>query len=374
MEKHCMASGARQLFCNLTLVNTPARKKCWQNSMGFTLVELLVVITIIGILIALLLPAVQAAREAARRVQCTNNLKQIGLAMQNYVSVQNMLPNSGWPAPSPLPTGMHSYVSDFSPLAKLLPYCEQENLQNLVDFTIFMGHPGSDALPAALRPAAKTVVPFFLCPSDAEKHVHTLTSDASTTVLEPVDYAGSNYAINGGNGMGTTDSSGTATNGICASNVRFTFADVKDGLSNTVAFAESLRGPCDTPSTSSLPDIQVYCAAPNTDAMKTAAEAGGLEAIRSKITGWYGKRLTTWLRGQTPTGVVMQCRFTPNCPWPDFQSGSGKTLASRSRHPSGVNICFCDGSVHFIGDNIDRTVWHALWTKAGNEAISGNAY
>ncbi|HBO44944.1 MAG TPA: prepilin-type cleavage/methylation domain-containing protein, partial [Planctomycetaceae bacterium] len=155
---------------------------------GFTLVELLVVIAIIGVLVAMLLPAVQAAREAARRMSCSNHLKQMGLAMQNYVSANGWLPNAGW-------TGA-SYPNDYSPLAKLLPYCEQALLQNLIDFSIDMGHVGKTPLPVALRPAAATPVAMFLCPSDGETPVHDLTVAGET-----VPYAGSNYAINGGSGL-----------------------------------------------------------------------------------------------------------------------------------------------------------------------------
>lgn len=111
---------------------------------AFTLVEVLVVIAIIGILIAMLLPAVQAAREAARRMQCSNNLRQMGLATHNYSATYNMLPNAGWPGTV--------YPIDYSPLAKLLPFCEQSNLQDLIDFSINMGHAGRDDLPAARRP------------------------------------------------------------------------------------------------------------------------------------------------------------------------------------------------------------------------------
>ncbi|MCA9160017.1 MAG: DUF1559 domain-containing protein, partial [Planctomycetales bacterium] len=130
-----------------------------RSRLAFTLVELLVVIAIIGILVGLLLPAVQAAREAARRMQCTNNLKQIGLAVHNYASTyKEAIPNNG-----SLRTG--GYPSDYSPLAKLLPFIEQANLENLIDYGIYMGHPALADLPPELRVAAGTRVPVFECPT-----------------------------------------------------------------------------------------------------------------------------------------------------------------------------------------------------------------
>ncbi len=328
---------------------------------AFTLVELLVVIAIIGILAALLLPAVQAARESARRMQCTNNLKQIGLGMHNYIDARVYFPNAGWTGPS--------YPEDYSPLAQMLPFYEEKSLNNLIDFKIDMGHPGKVDLPVALRPAAATAVSIFLCPSDTEKPVHELT-----LVAEAVSYAGSNYAMNGGTGLAGTSTMpghpGQANDGVCWVGAKLKQKDIRDGTSHTLAFTESLRGPGGTLDKTQMPNMQIYRATPCSTTLADTAESGGLDALLPSVTGWDGNRLTVWLRGCSPNGPVMTGRFTPNSPIPDLTTGSAKLCAARSRHRGVVNACLCDGSVRCFSDSIDETVWHAIWTRSGGEIVS----
>ena len=329
---------------------------------GFTLVELLVVIAIIGILIALLLPAVQAAREAARRMSCTNNLKQFGLAMHNYADAHRMLPNSGWNDPAA------GYPTDYSPQAKLLPYCEQSNLHHLINYSVHPGGKfglGNFGMAEQLRTIAGTVIPMFLCPSDPEPVLHDLTSGSATFPC-----AGTNYAFNGGDGTNSDFNMATTTDkgGLSWTDAKVGFHSIVDGLSNTLAFTESLRGSGVTWSDASTPDAQLFCGSPCT-AATAAASDGGLSAVLPQVTGWHSRRLTTWLESGLPNGPLMNGRITPNSPVPDLSSGSAKLTAARSRHPGGVNACLCDGSVRFVSQTINLATWRALWTRAGGEVL-----
>jgi prepilin-type N-terminal cleavage/methylation domain-containing protein/prepilin-type processing-associated H-X9-DG protein len=337
----------------------PIRPKRPQSA--FTLVELLVVITIIGILISLLLPAVQAAREAARRLQCLNNLKQIGLALQNYVTANGVLPNSA------ASDSVHGYPNDYSPLAKLLPYSEQDNLHRLIDYKVHpggkfgLGHFGNAE---QLRKIAGTVIPMFVCPTDPEQPLHNMVSDGVS-----VSFAGTNYAMNGGDGTDSDTNLATTKDkgGLCWTDAKVEFRDIRDGTSHTLAFTESLRGPGDTLGKDARPDVQIYRATPCSIALAEAAETGGVGAILPSVTGWDGKRLTQWLETGLPTGPLMNGRFTPNSGIPDLTTGSARLCAARSYHPGGVNAGLCDGSVRFINNSIDVKTWHGLWTRSGGE-------
>ncbi len=298
---------------------------------AFTLVELLVVIAIIGVLVALLLPAVQAAREAGRRAQCTNNLKQLGLAMQNYHSTFNRFPvaRNAWPL-------VHSSLS------RLLPYCEQQSVQDLVNFTV----PLSDAANVA---ASQIPISFLVCPSDG----------ASGRVSGMPD-AGSNYVANNG--------SGTVGYGLIASGDGiFTqtyngFQSVTDGSSNTIAFSESILG-SGNPSTPPNPRLDVLEVPGGNDT--TPADCDGAAGTFSNKRG--GK----WIDGHYGNTLYNHF-YTPNPKTWDCGNGShNKGLSTaRSYHPSGVNVNYCDGSVDFISNTVDLAIWRALSTRATGEVVT----
>jgi prepilin-type N-terminal cleavage/methylation domain-containing protein len=303
-----------------------------RRARGFTLIELLVVIAIIGILVALLLPAVQAAREASRRMSCTNNLKQIGLTMQIYHSTFKVFPVARNPFPL-----VHSS------LARLLPYCEQLNLQQLVDFSTPLNTPTNVA-------ASTMPVSLFVCPSDI----------GNGRVPGMLD-AGSNYVANNGTGM-------IGYGLIASGDGVFTqspqgFRDLLDGSSNTAAFSESLLGK-GTASSGSIPmdpRREVLEVAGGNDTTPAACGAGS--------GTWSGKRGGKWIDGHYGNTLYNHF-YTPNPPQWDCGNGShNKGLSTaRSLHPGGVNVVSCDGSVRFVSNSVTRIIWQAFATRMGCEA------
>jgi prepilin-type N-terminal cleavage/methylation domain-containing protein/prepilin-type processing-associated H-X9-DG protein len=354
----------------------------FRNRRGFTLIELLVVIAIIAILIALLLPAVQSAREAARRAQCVNNLKQIGLSVANYESGRGSLPWADGP-----------WWSEWSALTLLLPYVEQQPLYNSINFSYSRPPAAAIALMhdgLTNSTAEYSTIASFLCPSDLNR-----LSGA---------YGPNNYMANAGSAPNTlyggdgTGSDGeyspfsgpfifTGTdNGQHATSVKL--ADVLDGTSNTAAFSERVKaigrkgGPRSAPfdtlkptaSISAVPILHgglettpdtFYQNCLNTPPTPNANGDDRANTIDDDISG------ASWSAGLTPDSRYTHV-MSPNT-W-GCRGGVEMSHNASSRHPGIVNVAFLDGSVKAIKSTINIRTWWALGTRAGNEVISSDAY
>ncbi len=296
------------------------------KSQAFTLVELLVVIAIIGILIALLLPAVQAAREAARRMQCSNNLKQIGLSLHNYHAAHRSLPYG-----ANFPTG---YGGTWA--AMILPYLEQQNVYDRFDFTKRIGD-------GANLPAARTVIPAYICPSDSVNdplqggriQFPNTNAQGSMGLWYPASMGPTRDGTNPSvscvfcpHGVGSFCCANTSDYGPDGVGVmdRYTrainFSAISDGLSNTLMAGET------------LPDQCTFNGAYNHN-FPIAGTTIPLNTFEKSADGvnnlWY-----------------TACGF-------------------KSRHPGGAHFLICDGSVHFFSDTIDYRLYNELGTRAGGE-------
>lgn len=311
---------------------------------GFTLVELLVVITIIGILISLLLPAVQAAREAARKMQCSNNIKQISLGMLNYESQHKCFP------PGHLETGTNgsSYRHQFSFAAFLLPFIEQQNIYNLINWKL-----GSSD--TANKTAGAIWINTFICPTDPIEKGYVADGYAPTNYL-------ANQGIKCECRLNCADSN-TCT-GVFGHNTFMRVCDIKDGLSNTLCVSETLKGDGDT---SSLDDNYIY----NTSGSFTADD---IDACQSVAPG-QSNRACRWIDGKTYYNMFNASR-APNDPRVDCLASSNgcSNFAARSAHPGGVNASLMDGSVHYLTDSISVTIMQALGTKAAGETVATDAF
>lgn len=348
---------------------------------GFTLIELLVVIAIIGVLVALLLPAVQAAREAARRAQCTNNLKQIGLALHNYHSAHGVFPMGGSKNMRQLPD-IYDMWTCWSGQAMILPFLEQKPLYDSINFNWApIGFPGDPPI-LINGTASNAVISAFLCPSDPK------TGSGGNT---------NNYAAC--YGTTTIDPEGQST-GLFAFYSTFPISSVTDGTSSTIAFSEARIGEggagfgAITPTASrysgnvvvavtEAPGSRVPDANSNKAAVLTSLQncATAFQQGTTSKSALRGFRWSMGLTGytlfntiQTPNeGGYNGCTFAGTLGNLTFLN-AGFSYPGSSNHPGGVNVCMADGSVRFVKNSVARTVWWALGTKAGGEVISSDAY
>jgi prepilin-type N-terminal cleavage/methylation domain-containing protein len=347
---------------------------------GFTLVELLVVIAIIGVLVGLLLPAVQSAREAARRMQCSNNLKQITLAMHNYESAHRKIPAN-------FTTGA-GISGNFSVFAQMAPYYEQGNMLDLIHFDrpLHVGCcPGK--LVAPHDTAAATAIAALACPSEDYDRTFSITSLSGQGPTQ--SYSGTNYAMNTGTGVGTLYDTRVPTDGILWINAKVGFEAITDGLSNTAAFTEHLLGVLDQspqePTVDAMrrrvmmnvrcdfisrdmpprnPGMVDYVLPKDPNELETYTRASTL------FRGWTGQRGAGWINGREYwTGYTHY--HPPQSGIPDMQSCGWGVFGARSNHFGGVHLSRCDGSVDFVTDSIDLDVWRALGTRNGHEVMVG---
>jgi prepilin-type N-terminal cleavage/methylation domain-containing protein len=326
---------------------------------GFTLVELLVVIAIIGILVGLLLPAVQAAREAARRMQCSNNLKQIGLSLHNYESALKVFP------PSTISLG-GSASQPWSAQSFLLPYLEGGNITARIDYTLGYHH-GTNKSNFPPNGVATIRVPVYMCPSDVNDRPRL---DANGV---PEHYPIS-YGLNVGDYLIYNPVTRADGGAAFAPNRRTTVGSITDGLSNTTAVAEVKAFTPRFHDHVTMPSIS-----PTNPASISAGFVGGAWSPSNGHTEWVCGRaihvgFTTTFTPNTRVlhtvgNVVYDIDVVSSREGRNQTETTYGVITSRSYHTGAVNCLLMDGSVHSISSGVELRTWKMLGTRAGGEVL-----
>jgi prepilin-type N-terminal cleavage/methylation domain-containing protein/prepilin-type processing-associated H-X9-DG protein len=345
---------------------------------GFTLIELLVVIAIIAILIALLLPAVQMAREAARRTQCRNNLKQIGLALQNYHSTHQVFPFGKGPDYRAIMGPTIPVYARWSAHALILPELEYSSLYNAINFSFPPATPGMGGvvafMPAYSNPGgvndveSRYLIENFICPSDFGG-------------VNPGWPGQNNYAANQGGWLcdrsdvpvAATDNAPTELQtGVLYYLSRVQIKDIVDGTSHTAMYSEKLRGQGNPEPKSDMFIIPHQTSMAATFQTCTNLNVSTATPLTSKW-GW------SWTMGENCCTLYNHVAG-PNqntcggTGFPGTMTNMAMQVPPSSRHPGGVNVLMCDGAVHFVTDKVDLDTWRAIGTRKGQEVISNNSY
>lgn len=319
---------------------------------GATLIEILVVVGVLGLLIGIILPAVQAAREAARRSQCVNRLKQIALAMNAYMAREGVLPSAMMKGdPTGVRPGQPWHYYPFSPFARVLPELGEQAAFDAIAY----GEPPEGAGNGTARSIR---LDTFLCPSDGGPM--------------PEGSGPANYRAN----VGSHTSLSGGLSGAFEVERWFGAAAITDGLSNTALLSEKLRGDRDQIRWDPRRDVWYsgiarYVVLPVEEVISACAKVPGALPSHSSIGGdcWLidGYMNTYYNHAVGPDSIVPDCTTSGDASFP--RVGADGVFGARSAHGRGVNLATADGSVRWVADGVSLGVWRALGTRAGNETI-----